>query len=1044
MGEVITGGKIVSVPLNGRSYTDLLALQPGVVPVTTLTPETIQDVGISAYTPSGDLNPGTISINGQREYANGFMVNGANTEEDTNMGAAIVPNLDSVAEFRILTSNSDAEYGEYSGGQINVITKSGGNAFHGDAFEFLRNTNLDARNFFSPTRAAYDQNQFGGTLGGPIKREKIFFFADYQGTRLTQGVDTGLIPVPSEQDRSGNLSDVAGSLTGTVSGQNFANVLTQELGYSVYPGEPYYTAGCTNPSQCVLPYAVIPTSAWSAPARNLLQYIPQPNAGGSTFSTSAFNETLQDDKGAFRLDANTRWGALSAYYFADDYSQNNPYPTSQGGANVPGFNALNSGRSQLLSLGDTKVLSNTAVNEFHFSYMRDANDLGQPVGGVGVSLASQGFVTGPGTPGIVALSPQTEGVQSVAFNNFTIGTNPDQIKQTNNTFQWLDNFTKVHGAHTIKFGGEFHYDQVNVFPIAQFNGSFLFFGSETGVDFADFLLGIPSQYNQSQLQAFYGRNKYTGLYAEDSWRVKPNLTINYGLRWERIEPWYEKYNQLAVFEPGAQSVVFPGAPAGILFPTDPGVPRTLAPVSNLDFAPRFGLAWSPSGPHGTPLGKIFGGPGNTSIRAGFGMYYTAIEALSISVLSANAPYGTTYTSPAPPLFATPFVTASTGQNLGQYFPVQLAPTNTTASNPDPNVNWSQYEPISGIPAYSTSNRIPYTEEYMLSVQHQIGKNDVVTASYVGTQAHHLLVLVEANPGDPALCLSLSQPNDVMPGTPTCGPFGEGNVYTRASGQVVNGTRGPLGPNFGSDTNQSTIGNSNYNALQMTFRHVSGPLEFLAGYTYGKSLDDSSSLGESVNPYNYRLLYSPSAFDMRQNFVISYQYQLPIDRVFGIKNRWTQGWALSGITRFTTGFPITFYNYGDNSLIGAEPNGVNNYGVDEPESTGMPLNLNHNPRNGQPYFNPAAFTLQPLGTPGNTDRRVFYGPGINNFDMALLKNVALTESKSLQFRLEAFNALNHAQFYGPASVDGNVSSSTFGYVVSAASPRLVQLGAKFMF
>lgn len=184
--------------------------------------------------------------------------------------------------------------------------------------------------------------------------------------------------------------------------------------------------------------------------------------------------------------------------------------------------------------------------------------------------------------------------------------------------------------------------------------------------------------------------------------------------------------------------------------------------------------------------------------------------------------------------------------------------------------------------------------------------------------------------------------------------------------------------------------------------------------------------------------------MRQNFVISYQYQLPIDRVFGIKNRWTQGWALSGITRFTTGFPITFYNYGDNSLIGAEPNGVNNYGVDEPESTGMPLNLNHNPRNGQPYFNPAAFTLQPLGTPGNTDRRVFYGPGINNFDMALLKNVALTESKSLQFRLEAFNALNHAQFYGPASVDGNVSSSTFGYVVSAASPRLVQLGAKFMF
>jgi hypothetical protein len=1044
MGEVIAGGKIVSVPLNGRSYTDLLALQPGVAPITSLTSDTVQDVGISAYTPSGDLNPGTISINGQREFANGFMVNGANTEEDANMGAAIIPNLDSISEFRILTSNSDAEYGEYSGGQINVITKSGGNAFHGDAFEFLRNTNLDARNFFSPTRAAYDQNQFGGTIGGPIKRQKIFFFADYQGTRLTQGIDTGIIPVPSVDDRGGNLSDVAGSLTGTVSGPNFASLLTQKLGYPVSPGEPYYTAGCTNSSQCVLPNAVIPMAAWSAPAKQLLQYIPQSNVGTNAFSTSAYNETLRDDKGAFRLDAATRWGALSAYYFADDYSQNNPYPTSQGGANVPGFNALNSGRAQLLSLGDTKVLSSTAVNEFHFSYMRDSNDLGQSQGGVGVSLASQGFVTGPGTPGIVALSPQTEGVESVAFNNFTIGTNPNQIRQANNTFQWLDNFTKVLGAHTVKFGAEFHYDQVNVSPIAQFNGSFLFFGSETGVDFADFLLGIPSQYNQSQLQAFYGRNKYAGLYAEDSWRIQPNLTFNYGLRWDRIEPWYEKYNQLAVFEPGAQSVVFPGAPAGILFPTDPGVPRTLAPASNLAFAPRLGLAWSPNAAPNTLLGKIFGGTGKTSIRAGFGMYYTAIEALSISVLSANAPYGTTYTSPAPPLFATPFITASTGQNLGQHFPAQLAPTNTTASNPDSNVDWSQYEPISGIPAYSTSNRTPYTEEYMLSVQREIGKNDVVSASYVGTQAHHLLVLVEANPGDPALCLSLSQPSDVLPGTPTCGPFGEGNVYTRASGQVVNGTRGPLGPNFGSDTDQSTIGNSNYNSLQMTWRHVSGPLEFLAGYTYSKSLDDSSSLGESVNPYNYRLLYSPSAFDMRQNFVFSYKYDLPIDRVFGVKNRWTQGWAISGITRFSTGFPVTFYNFGDNSLIGAEPNGVNNFGVDEPETTGMPLNLNHNPRNGQSFFNPQAFALQPLGTPGNADRRVFYGPGINNFDMALLKNVALTESKSLQFRLEAFNVFNHAQFYGPASVDGNVSSSTFGYVVSAASPRLVQLGAKFNF
>ncbi len=193
MGEIITGAQMTAVPLNGRSYTDLLALQPGVAPVTSITSDTVQDVGASVLSPSGDLNPGTISINGQREFANSFIVNGSDVEEDVNMAAAIIPNLDSIAEFRILTNNFDAEYGEFSGGQINVATKSGTNAFHGDVFEFSRNTNLDARNYFSPARGAFDQNQFGGTVGGPIRKNKIFFFGDYQGTRLTQGVDSGQI-----------------------------------------------------------------------------------------------------------------------------------------------------------------------------------------------------------------------------------------------------------------------------------------------------------------------------------------------------------------------------------------------------------------------------------------------------------------------------------------------------------------------------------------------------------------------------------------------------------------------------------------------------------------------------------------------------------------------------------------------------------------------------------------------------------------------------------------------------------------------------------
>jgi Carboxypeptidase regulatory-like domain len=1043
MGEVIAASTMTGVPLNGRSYTDLLSLQSGVAPATSLTASTIQDVGAGAFSPSGDLNSGNISINGQREFANSFMVNGSDVEEDVNMGTAIIPNLDSIVEFRILTNNFDAEYGEYSGGQINVITKSGSNAFHGDGFEFLRNTNLDARNYFSPARGSFDQNQFGGTFGGPVERNKIFFYSDYQGTRQTQGIDTGLIPVPSLQDRSGNLSDLASSLTGEVSGSAWASLLSQKLGYVVAAGEPYYFAGCASTAACVFPGLQIPFSAWSAPAKYLLRYIPDPDQSRNFFSTSAYNETLKDNKGALRLDANTSWGLISIYYFLDNFTQNNPYPTAQGGANVPGFNALNLGRAQLLNFGDTKTLSATEVNEFRFSYLRDSNDLGRPQGGLGVSLASQGFQVGPGTPGIVPLSPQTEGVENLIFNNYSIGTNTNQLQQTNNTFQWLDNFSKVIGAHTLKLGGEFHFDQVNTHATAQFNGSFIFFGTQTGADFADFLLGAPTQYNQSQLQPFYGRNKYLGLYAQDSWRLRPNLTLNYGLRWDRIEPWYEKYNQLAVLEPGRQSKVFPTAPEGILFPTDPGVPRTLAPPGNKDFAPRVGLAYSPSVDSDSFLGKVLGGPRQTSIRAGAGMFYTAIEALTIGVLAANAPYGTTYTSPTPPLFATPFISASTGTG-SQYFPVHLAPLDSSASHPDPDIDWSQYVPISGLPAYPTTNRIPYTEEYMLSVERQLSGNTVLSASYVGTQGHRLLALVEANPGNPALCLQLSNPANLASGQVPCGPFLEGNTYIMASGQTIDGTRGPLGSNFGSDTNQATVGNSNYNALEVTLRHTSGRLEILGGYTYGKSIDQASNLGEEINPLNPTLSRALSAFDVKHNFVVSYKYEIPIERLLHASNCWTQGWAISGITRFSTGFPVTLYNYGDNSLLGAEPNGVNNYGVDEPQYTPGSLDLNLNPRNGQPLFNTSLFSLQPLGQPGNAKRRFFYGPGIDNFDMALLKKVNLPESKSLEFRLEGFNVFNHAQFYGAASVDGNIDSASFGEVVSAAPPRLMQVAVKFIF
>lgn len=1031
MGEVVSSAKMTAVALNGRSFTDLLALQPGIVPVSTQTPDSIVMAGASvAIQPSGGLNPGNQSISGQREDANGFVVNGGDVKELMNGGTSIVPNLDSIAEFRVLTNNFDAEYGDYSGGIVNVITRSGDNKLHGSAFEFLRNTDLDARNFFSPERSFYRQNQFGGTAGGPIRKNHAFFFADYQGTRTNQGIDTGLIAVPTLAARTGAV----GPLAGSVSGPYLANLLSQELGVPVTANEPY---------RSVFPNGVIPLSAWSAPARHLLQYIPLPNAGASNFTTASDGETTRDDKTSFRVDGSTaRFGMLSAYYFFDDYRVNNPFPTGQGGASVPGFNALNLGRAQLVNLGSTRTFGATAVNELRLSYMRNANNVGQPSGGVGPSLASQGFVTGAGTPGIVPLAPSIEGIENVIFNSFTMGEPITNLTQANNTFSISDTFSKILGGHSLKAGLDASYEQVNVNPDPTFNGSFLFNGTQTGSDFADFLIGVAGNFNQADSQAYYIRHKYAGGFLQDSWRFRPNLNLNYGLRWDLMQYWSEKYNQIPTFIPGAQSRVYPNALPGLVYPTDPGVPSTLVPSSNR-FSPRLGIAWTPGNSKGL-LGKIIGGPGKTSIRAGYGIFYSVIEGNTMAIDEPQPPYGLSYTSPGPPLFATPFITASNGQFLGNPFPLTFPPLNASAGHPNPNVGFTQYIPQAGMTAPPPTNTYPYNENYFFSIERQLNDTTLFTMSYVGSEAHHLLVVYSANPGNPALCLALSRPAAVAPGSPVCGPFGEDTRYITAAGQIVQGTRSGLGPDFANDSYDSSSGNSNFNSFQISLRHTSKRLNLSIGYTFGKSIDQASSISDAVNPFNFSATRALSAFDLTHSFVASYEYQLPFDRLTSRMKGLTRGWALSGITRATSGLPVTLRVDGDNSLIGSIPNGVNNRSLDLPDYSGLPLHLNSNPRNGLVYFNTAAFAPNALGTPGDASRRSFHGPGELNFDLALLRNFKFSESRALQFRFETFNTFNHAQFFGPAAVNGDISSALFGQVIKAQPPRLVQLALKYTF
>ncbi len=1040
-GVLIDGAKITSVPLNGRSYIDLLKLQPGVSPYSHS--QDSETSGIGATQVSGDLDNGQQSVNGGRTGSNAFMVNGANAEEGVHNGAALIPNLDSIAQFRIITNNFDAEYGNYSGGQINVVTKSGSNQYHGTVFDFLRNTDLDARNYYAPTRGVFIQNQFGGTAGGPIKKNKIFWFADYQGTRQILG-QTQSYAVPSDANRTGDFSDSAGSLSGTVAGAGWANTLSQTLGYPVSQGESYYTPGCTDTATCVFPNAQIPKSAWSPVAVNSLKFVPAANGvvnNSPNFSTSASNETLTDDKGSGRIDVPTRFGAVFGYYFFDRFHTLNPY--SQ--VNVPGFAATNQGKTQMINLGLTTTFNSSSVNDLRLAYLRDVNQTGQPTAGqgLGVTLASQGFVTPWGPDGgISPTNASYEGVANLQFNNFQLGVPPDALRQYNNTFQIIDNFTKILGTHTLQFGTNLHYNQINERNYDCYNGCFGFNGYETGLDFADFLIGAPNSFVQASQQLLDSRSKYYGFYAQDSWRATRNLTVNYGLRWEVATPWYDTQNKLETVVPGEQSLAFPGAPLGLVVPGDPGIPRTLGPTKYTNFAPRIGFAYSPEASDGF-LGKLLGGAGKTSIRAGYGIFYSSIEDATGFVEVGDAPYGNYYSVSSTEL-ATPFVDRPSGIGAGQKFPFVFPPTNVSPKNPDTTFNWAAATPIGGSDYYYYKNKMPYVQEWELSLQRQLGTATVLSVNYVGTVGRQLLTFVESNPGDQALCLRLSDPANVAPGTTTCGPTGEDTIYTTADGQTVSGTRPTFGINFNSNPYMKTAASSSFNSLQVTLQHTEKYLNFLIGYTFEKSLDNGSDSFDATNPFDPGQTRALSSFDVPHTLVASYTVQLPFDHFIGggdLAKRFTAGWELSGVSTFAKGEPVTLNENDDNSLLGAFSANVD---VPSFANNGTRLTGNKNPRKGLPYFNPDFFQPEPLGEVGNAKRRYFSGPGLDNYDMALLKSTTITESTKLQFRAEAFNVFNHAQFKNPNGLVNNTGQGGFGYVTSANDPRIMQVALKFLF
>jgi hypothetical protein len=1115
LGDVIDSKKMLTLPLNGRSYIDLLGLQAGVAPASA---GTIYEGGTESQRPvSGTLNPGNISVNGQRETANAFLVNGGDVSEGRNLGTGLVPNLDSVEEFRLITNSFDAEYGKFSGAVMNAITKSGTNQFHGDAFWFLRNDAFDANNYFSNAaglpKTVLHRNQFGAVAGGPILKDRLFWFVDYQGTRQTQGAET-TTSLPTADQRQGNFDPtlLTGSVDGPQTGNNgnlsWAQVLSQRLGYTVNTGEPYSFAGCNSPDPvtgCVFPVnpvtglANIPQAAWAAPAVKTLPYIPVPNLAGTAnnYTNNSETNTWNGDKYGLKIDfINKRTGNWSFYYMIDDNTVDSALPF----ASVPGFPSNTPSRAQQFVMSNTKPFGTTAVNEARFSFFRTALHKDNPAGSF-ASLSSLGFNNSNGLGIIPSTTPgYPEYVPQIYFNNFQIGVPTLNTYQPNNTYMVGDVFSKVAGRHTWKFGGEFRYLQVNERNYASPNGNFVFNGDATGSDFADFLLGAPATsggYTQAALQVLDTRTKYGGAFVQDSWKVTANLMLNLGLRWEVSTPWYDTQGKIQTFNPPQQSVVFPLAPKGLVFPGDPGIPKTLAPVKYDNFGPRIGLAYSPGFSDGL-LGAVFGGPGKSSIRAAFGLYYSSIEDLNLFYEVGDAPFGLYWSTPVGVMYDEPFRIRTTGESIGQRFPF-TAPIPGAASNK--NLSFGVYEPFTYYPGYNIHNGLPYAEHFNLSIQREIARATVLTVAYVGTEGHHLITQNEANAGNPTLCQQLTAQGaiDVTAGVAGCQFNNENDVFQLPSAPgscipatasptplpgCVYGTRqlpyAPFGPNYcpesspaptlvcygSNNTNTLMAANSIYNSGQISVQRQATDFSFLVAYTFGKALDDSSAFGDLMNFINPRLSRGLSSSDITHNFVASYIWALPFDRLFANgPKRLTQGWQVQGITRLSTGFPIQLnQSNGDFTLWGS-------FSTDMPNRVG-PLQIldPHKPNPDCPtadntgcYFIPPTPNLLTPSTPGQVtaaclpsvgtfaqnctpgtfgtaNRRFFHGPGFNNTDFGLLKHTVIRENLAFDVRMEFFNIFNHTQFTNPG---GNISdSSGFGIISSTRPPRIGQFSLKF--
>ncbi|HEY3974325.1 MAG TPA: carboxypeptidase regulatory-like domain-containing protein [Candidatus Sulfotelmatobacter sp.] len=1055
VGTSIVGETIQRAPLNGRDVLDLAKLMPGVT-------ETNDD----------STAAGTYSIGGGRSDSVTFLLDGALNNNLLDNSVVYNPNPDTIAEFRVLESNYSAEYGRNGGGVISVVTKSGTNDWHGSAFEFLRNDAFNANTFINNAqglpRNVLKRNQYGATFGGPIKKDKFFFFVGYQGQRLSEQTTTTPFTVYTPAELNGDFSTAN-------NGSPDPNVVCFLTGY--YPGgtgcatdqngnpiqgtpNPYFQQNPALAAQGIIDPTTIDPVAQNYISKGMIPTDPTGVHDYQGAQSDNYNElTMKFDFLVTQKDklSVTLGGRREPLLFPFNF------------ATVPGYSNISYNNSYFSNLTYSRTFTTNLLNEFRVFVQRNNAGQDATTGAFkSQTAAAMGFGTTP---------DQATGPPNLWFDNGLQVGYSEQGPTTlvSNTFGFTEALTYIHGHHNLKFGTGVSAYQNNTLYDYYVNGEWDFYaggaGSQNGL--ADFLLGIPSAYYQYPSAPSNIRSKAYYGFAQDEWRIAKNLSVNFGLRYEYSSPKFDTQGRSFSVIPGVTtpSIVFPNAPIGMLFPGDPNAPKGVNFPQRNNWGPRFGFAWDPRG------------DGKTSVRGGIGMFYDVLKGEDNLQFNGQ-----------PPFFSSvglyfPSVSGATGP-VGYYQDpwdatgtVNPFPSHPPASNLD--FGAAGFLPInSGGSVYlvDPNLRTPYTYQYNLSVQHELKGNLLAEASYVGSSSHGLTSLQDINPfvlGTTDRILNLT------PGNSSC------LDETETQRAIDNGTSTGPTCSFDNLLEFRNVSQAVYHSLQASLtrqfadvRYI-GHTYFTLGYTLSHSIDNASGFRQrnsSVPTYNTGLFRADSDQDVRNRITFSGGWDMPWDRAWesGPK-RLTQGWSLFPIVTYHTGFPYDIYaSLGDRFDPQAEG----------PSAAGDPYNVHANvigpsnslnPRHPQDFgqgpanywFNPNSFsnaqcppnndqnqppactpgpTMLPsndqvvanpsLATYGGLARNSLQGPGFVNVDLALAKTTALiAERMKLEFRAEFFNIFNHANFINPVT---NINSAQFGQVTSTHDPRIIQLAARLTF